>query len=97
MAANGITGDRIYVGQRLRLVPAAAAAATTATQLRRPLRRHAVDHRRRFGTTVRALQDANGIRNADLRHDRPHPEDPGGRHRGRRERSDARCRAAPRS
>ena len=50
---------------------------------------------RRFGTTVRALQDANGIRDADLVTDRPHPQDPGGRHAAAAAPSDARCRAAP--
>jgi LysM repeat protein len=61
--ANGLTGGVIYVGQRLRLVPVAAAApASTGTT------RHTVaagqtlsSIAQRYGTTVRAIQAANGI------------------------------------
>ena len=67
VAANGITGDRIYVGQQLRLVPAArhghepsrrATSSAPATRCRPSP----------GGSAPRcaALQDANGIPDADL-------------------------------
>ena len=65
-AANGLTGDRIYVGQQLRLVPAAGTAPTaTRSYVVRPGDTLSTIARR-LGTTVRAIQDANGIRNADV-------------------------------
>jgi N-acetylmuramoyl-L-alanine amidase len=66
VAANGITGDRIYVGQQLRLVPAAGAAPTTASSYVVRAGDTLSSIARRFGTTIRSLQDANGIRDADL-------------------------------
>ena len=66
VAANGLTGDRIYVGQQLRLVPAAGTATTTASSYVVRSGDTLSTVARRFGTTVRALQDANGIGNADL-------------------------------
>jgi len=65
-AANGITGDRIYIGQQLRLVPEAGTVPTVASSY--AVREGDTLSRiaRRFGTTVRALQDANGIRDIDL-------------------------------
>ena len=53
VAANGITGDRIYVGQQLRLVPAAGTAPTTATTYVVRAGDTLSTIARRFGTTVR--------------------------------------------
>ena len=66
VAANGLTGDRIYVGQQLRLVPAAGTVPTTASSYVVRSGDTLSTIARRFGTTVRAIQDANGVRNADL-------------------------------
>ena len=65
-AANGLTSDRIYVGQQLRLVPAAGTVPTSATTYVVKAGDTLSSIARKFGTTVRALQDANGIRNADV-------------------------------
>jgi LysM repeat protein len=65
-AANGLTSDRIYVGQQLRLVPAAGTVPTSATSYVVKAGDTLWSIARKLGTTVRALQDANGIRNADV-------------------------------
>ena len=85
VAANGLTGDRIYVGQQLRLVPVGAARSRPAprTYVVR-VRRHAVDHRpqvRHHGARPPGRQRHPRRR---PRHDRTHPQDPGRRHRRRR-------------
>ena len=61
VAANGLSGDRIYVGQQLRLVPAAGTIATTGGTYVVPAGATLSSIAQRFGTTVRALQDANGL------------------------------------
>ena len=66
VAANGLTGDRIYIGQQLRLVPEAGTVPTPATTYVVRAGNTLSSIARRFGTTVGALQDANGIRDADL-------------------------------
>jgi len=66
VAANGLSGDRIYVGQQLRLVPAAGTASTSATTYVVRSGDILSSIARKLGTTVRALQDANGIGDADL-------------------------------
>ncbi len=66
VAANGLTGDRIYVGQQLRLVPVAGSVPTTGGTYTVRAGDFLSSIARRFGTTVRALQDANGLRDADL-------------------------------
>ncbi len=66
--ANGLTGGMIYVGQRLNLVaPAPSAPAVGGTA-----RTHVVTPgqtlssiAQRYGTTVRAIQSANGITDPD--------------------------------
>lgn len=64
--ANGLTGGMIYVGQRLRLAPAAARpAAPTATTHRVAAGETLSDIARHHGTTVRAIQWANGIADAN--------------------------------
>jgi murein DD-endopeptidase MepM/ murein hydrolase activator NlpD len=65
-AANGPSGDRIYVGQQLRLVPVAGTVPTSATTYKVRSGDILSSIARKFGTTVRALQDANGIRDADV-------------------------------
>ena len=65
-SANGITGDRIYVGQQLRLVPAAGSTPATSTTYKVKSGDSLSSIARRFGTTVRALQSANAITNPDL-------------------------------
>jgi len=65
-AANGLTSDRIYVGQQLRLVPAAGTVPTSATTYVVKAGDTLSSIARKFGTTVRALQAANGISNADV-------------------------------
>ena len=62
--ANGLTGGVVYVGQRLSLVPTAAAPSAPAAGNRT----HTVaagetlSHiARRYGTTIRAIVDANGL------------------------------------
>jgi LysM repeat protein len=66
VAANGLSGDRIYVGQQLRLVPAAGSLSTGATSYVVRSGDTLSTIARRFGTTIRALQDANGIHNANV-------------------------------
>lgn len=69
IAANGLTDGRVYVGQRLALVPGPAAAPAGASS--------GVTHTvapgqtlssiaQRYGTTIRAIQDANGITDPNL-------------------------------
>jgi LysM repeat protein len=68
--ANGLTGGRIYVGQRLRLVPVAGSvvgpasppAPTYTVRWGDTLARIAT----KFGTTVAGLQAANGLTNVNL-------------------------------
>lgn len=62
--ANGLTGGQVYVGQRLRLLPSAA----TPTPISASSTGHTVvagqtlsDIAKRYGTTIKAIQDANGI------------------------------------
>jgi LysM repeat protein len=66
--ANGLTGGRIYVGQRLQLVPAAAAAppAPTGTSHTVAAGQTLSTIAQRYGTTIKAIQDANGITNANV-------------------------------
>ena len=67
--ANGLTGGRIYVGQQLRLVPPAAAVPAAAADRAATRSGHGdtlSSIAQRYGTTVRAIQDANGIRDANL-------------------------------
>jgi LysM repeat protein len=66
VAANGITGDRIYVGQQLRLVPAAGTVPTSGGTYTVKAGDTLSSIARRFGTTVRALQAANSISNANV-------------------------------
>jgi LysM repeat protein len=66
VAANGLTGDRIYVGQRLRLVPASGTGARPSTTYTVRSGDSLTTIARRFGTTVRAIQDANGISNPNV-------------------------------
>jgi LysM repeat protein len=65
IAANGLTGGQIYVGQRLQLVPAPAvapapiaAASTSHTVTAGETLSSIAQH---YGTTIKAIQDANGI------------------------------------
>ena len=98
VAANGITGDRIYVGQQLRLVPVGRhRPPTSATTYIVRVRRHAVEHRPEVRHHGRAPSRTPTASQRRPRHDRSHAEDPGGRHRRRRQPSAARCRAAPAS
>ena len=64
--ANGLSGDRIYIGQQLQLVPAAGSASSPSTTYKVRSGDTLTSIAKRFGTTVRALQSANGIGNADL-------------------------------
>jgi LysM repeat protein len=66
VAANGITGDRIYVGQQLRLVPASGTVPTTGTTYTVKAGDTLSSIAKRFGTTVRAIQDANAIRDPNV-------------------------------
>jgi LysM repeat protein len=65
IAANGLTNGRVYVGQRLSLVPSTnnrpAAAGTTTYTVARGDTLSGIAQK--LGTTVRALQDANSITN----------------------------------
>lgn len=69
ITANGLTDGRVYVGQRLALVPSTEAAPAPAAA--------GVTHTiapgqtlssiaQRYGTTIRAIQDANGITDPNL-------------------------------
>lgn len=64
IAANGLTGGRVYVGQRLSLVPSTnnrpAAEATTYTVV---VGDTLSGIAQKLGTTMRALQSANGLAN----------------------------------
>lgn len=67
--ANGLTGGVVYVGQRLSLVPPTNAPSTPAAGTRT----HTVAAgetlstiARRHGTTIRAIVDANGLRDPNL-------------------------------
>lgn len=66
IAANGLTGGRVYVGQRLSLVPTAnnrpPLGATTYTVVAGDTLSGIAQ---RFGTTVRAIQSANNLTNAN--------------------------------
>ena len=68
IAANGLTEARIYLGQQLRLVPSpgssGAPAATSSYTVRSGDSLSTIA--RRFGTTVKALQDANGLSNPNV-------------------------------
>jgi N-acetylmuramoyl-L-alanine amidase len=66
VSANGISGDRIYVGQQLRLVPVAGPAPTTSTTYKVRSGDNLTSIAKKFGTTVKALQSANGITNPDV-------------------------------
>ncbi|MET0728611.1 MAG: LysM peptidoglycan-binding domain-containing protein [Acidimicrobiales bacterium] len=62
--ANGLTNGRIYVGQRLGLVPSTAAPSTPAptTGTHTVANGHTLSSiAQRYGTTIRALAEANGI------------------------------------
>lgn len=63
--ANGLTGGRIYVGQRLQLLPSPAPGASprpaTGTTHTVTVGQTLSNIAQRYGTTVRAIQEANGI------------------------------------
>jgi LysM repeat protein len=61
VAANGITGDRIYVGQQLRLLPVAGTVPTTGGTYTVRGGDTLSSIAQRFGTTVRAIQAANSL------------------------------------
>lgn len=65
--ANGLTGGVIYAGQRLSLVPLAAAPApgAGATTHKVAAGQTLSSIAQRYGTTVRAIQQANGISDPD--------------------------------
>jgi murein DD-endopeptidase MepM/ murein hydrolase activator NlpD len=65
IAANGLTDGRIYLGQQLRLVPVGGPAPTTATRYAVRAGDTLSSIAQRFGTTVRALQSANGLTDPD--------------------------------
>jgi murein DD-endopeptidase MepM/ murein hydrolase activator NlpD len=66
VAANGITGERIYVGQQLRLVPTPGTASGSGGSYEVRSGDTLTSIAKRFGTTVRALQAANDISNPNL-------------------------------
>lgn len=62
--ANGLTGGMIYVGQRLRLIPlpnASPSGGAAATTHRVAAGQSLSSIAQRYGTTLRAIQAANGI------------------------------------
>lgn len=69
IAANGLTDGRVYVGQRLALVPsnnaAPAPGAAGVTHTIAPGQTLS-SVAQRYGTTIRAIQDANGITDPNL-------------------------------
>lgn len=66
--ANGLTDGRIYVGQRLRLTPAAAPPAAPAGSTTHRVARGETlaSIAQRYGTTIRTIQKANGITDPNL-------------------------------
>lgn len=66
--ANGLTGGRIYVGQRLRLVPVAIPPAAPAGSTTHRVARGETlaSIAQRYGTTIRTIQTANGITDPNL-------------------------------
>lgn len=66
VAANGITGERIYVGQQLRLLPAAGTVPTPGGTYTVRSGDTLSSIAQRFGTTVRAIQAASGISDPNL-------------------------------
>lgn len=65
--ANGLTDGKIYVGQRLRLAPAAVPPAPTGSATHRVAAGDTLAGiAQRYGTTVRAIQTANGITDPNL-------------------------------
>jgi LysM repeat protein len=65
-AANGLSGDRIYVGQQLLLVPTSSSVPATSGSYVVRSGDTLSTIARKLGTTVRALQSANGIHDADI-------------------------------
>jgi len=65
VGANGLTGGRVYVGQQLRLVPVGGTVDPGPSSSSYTVRSGDTlsGIAQRFGTTVRALQDANGMSN----------------------------------
>ena len=70
IAANGLTNNRVYLGQRLALMPGGGAVAPTSAPGGTT---HTVARgetlstiAQRYGTTIRAIQDANGINDPNL-------------------------------
>lgn len=63
IVANGLTGGRVYIGQQLRLIPASGTATAAATTYTVRAGDTLSSIARRFGTTVQAIQAANGIAN----------------------------------
>lgn len=71
VAANGITNGIVYLGQRLNLVPtndAAPTATTTGTTHTVAPGQTLSSIAQRYGTTLRAIQDANGIADPNVLH-----------------------------
>ena len=98
VAANGLTGDRIYVGQQLRLVPAAGSGRDhghAPTSCAPATRSSTIA--RRFGTTVARDpgRQRHPRRRPRRRSDAPSRSRPAAPVAAAR--SAARCRAAPRS
>lgn len=68
IGANGLTGGRIYAGQRLSLLPATAPAPTPPSSTTHTVAAGETlsTIARRFGTTIKAIQTANGIADPNL-------------------------------